>query len=80
MTLICFLSVKDPDNLSKIINEEIVKVVDKLQSNRLSLNLNKSHFILFRRKRVKNSLSEDLIIKNIKIGMTEKNKISWSHY
>ena len=69
-----FLSGKDPDDPIRIINEEIVKVGDKLQLNRLSLNLNKTHFNLFRKKPVKNSLSQDLIIQNIKIGMTEKTK------
>ena len=69
-----FLSGKNPDDLIRIMNEEMVKVVDWLQLNRLSLNLNKTHFILFRRKRVKTSLSEDLIINNIKIGMTERTK------
>ena len=60
-----FLSGKIPDDLIRIMNEEMVKVVVWLQINRLSLNLNKTHFILFRRKRVKTSLSEDLIINNI---------------
>ena len=75
-----FLSGKNPDDLIRIMNEEMVKVVDWLQLNRLSLNLNKTHFILFRRKRVKTSLSEDLIINNIKIGMTERTKFLGSHY
>ena len=52
----------------------MIKVVDWLQINRLSLTLNKTHFILFRRKRVKISLSADLTINNIKIGMTERTK------
>ena len=69
-----FLSGKNPDDLIRIMNEEMIKVVDWLQINRLSLNLNKTHFILFRRERVKISLSADLIINNIKIGMTERTK------
>ena len=67
-----FLSGKKPDDLIRIMNEEMIKVVDWLQINRLSWNLNKTHFILFRRKRVKISLSADLTINNIKIGMTER--------
>ena len=43
-----------------------------LQINRLSLNLNKRHFIVFHRKRAKISLSADLTINNIEIGMAEK--------
>ena len=70
-----FLPGKNPDDLIRIMNEEMIKVVDRLQINRLSLNLNKTHFILFRRKRVvKISLSADLTINNIKIGMTERTK------
>ena len=69
-----FLSGKNPDDLIRIMNEEMVKVLDWLQLNRLSLNLNKTHFILFRRKRVKTLPSETLIISNIKIGMTERTK------
>ena len=74
MSQICFYLEKNPDDLIRIMNEEMVKVVDWLQLNRLSLNLDKTHFILFRRKRVKTSLSEDLIINNIEIGVTERTK------
>ena len=74
MTQTCFYLEKNPDDLIRIMNEEMVKVVDWLQLNRLSLKLNKTHFILFRRKRIKTSLSEDLIINNIKIGMIERTK------
>ena len=69
-----FLSGKDPDDLIRTMNEEMVKVVDWLQINRLSLNLNKTHFILFRRKRVRVSMSIDVIIDNVKIDMVERTK------
>ena len=69
-----FLSGKDPDDLIRTMNEEMVKIVDCLQINRLSLNLNKTHFILFRRKKVRISLSTDLIIHNVKIDMIERTK------
>ena len=65
---------ENPDDLIRTMNEEMVKVVDWLQINRLSLNLNRTHFILFQRKRVKISLSVDLIINNVKIDMIEKTK------
>ena len=39
-----FLSGKDPDDLIRTMNEEMVKVVDWLQINRLSLNLKKNTF------------------------------------
>ena len=65
---------KNPDDLIRIMYEEMIEVVDWLQINRLSLNLNKTHFILFRRKRFKISLSADLTINNIKIDMTDRTK------
>ena len=67
MTQICFY-------LGKIEMTWLELVVDWLQINRLSLNLNKTHFIVFHRKRAKISLSADLTISNIKIGMAEKTK------
>ena len=48
-----FLYRKSPDDLIRIMNEEMVKVVNWLQINRLSLNLNKTHFMVFHRKRAK---------------------------
>ena len=45
-----FLSGKDPNLLVKIMNQEMENVVDWLKLNKLSLNLKKTHFILFRRK------------------------------
>ena len=69
-----FLSGKKTDDLIRMMNEELIKVVDWLQINSLSLNLNKTHFILIRRKRVKISLSADLTINNIKFDMTERTK------
>ena len=69
-----FLSGKYPDNPIRTTNEEMDKVVDWLQINRLSLNLNKTHFILFRRKGVRISLSTDLIINNIQIDMIQRTK------
>ena len=67
-----FLPGKDPNDLIRTMNEEMVKVVDWFQIHRLSLNLNKTHFILFQRKRVCVSMSIDVIIDNVKIDMVEK--------
>ena len=69
-----FFTGKNPDDLIRIMTEEMVKVVNWLQINRMSLNLNKTYFILFRRKRVKISLSADFTINDVKIGMAERTK------
>ena len=64
-----FLSGKNPDDLTRNMNEEMVKVVNWIQINRLFLNMNKTHSIVFHIKRDKISLSAYLTINNIKIGM-----------
>ena len=46
-----FMSGNNPNELIKSMNEEIAKVVQWLNVNKLSLNLKKTHFILFRRPR-----------------------------
>ena len=48
-----FLSGKDPNLLVKIMNQEMENVVDWLKLNKLSLNLKKTHFILFCRRKKK---------------------------
>ena len=55
-------------------NFEITKVVDWLRINKLSLNIKKTHFIIFRRKRGHVHLLSDLKINNVKINMVEKTK------
>ena len=55
-------------------NKEVVKVVDWLKMNRLSLNLKKTHFIIFRRTRGKLLLNKELRIDNKKISLTNQTK------
>ena len=69
-----FLSGKSPDELIHIMNTEIVKVVDWLNINKLSLNLNKTHYIIFRRQRARVVLTVDMIIDNVKISISDKSK------
>ena len=66
-----FLSGKDPDLLVKTMSQEMNHVVDCLKLNKLSLNLKKTHFILFRKQRSKVCLSEELHIDNVKINMVD---------
>ena len=56
-------------------NTEIANVVDWLRINKLSLNLKKTHFMLFRRRRAKMLLDTDLIIDGVTISITEKTKL-----
>ena len=55
-------------------NTEIVKVVDWLKINKLSLNLKKTHFIIFRKSRQKLNLENELFIGGIKIEMKTHTK------
>ena len=48
-----FITGKNPDDLVIKMNAKIVKVVDWLKINKLSLNLKKTHFIIFRKPRQK---------------------------
>ena len=57
-----FLSGRNCDDLINVMNEEMVKIVDWLNANKLSLNLKKTHFMIFRRKRGKVTISNPLIV------------------
>ena len=69
-----FVSGRNPDDLVQIMNEEMIKVVDWLKTNKLSLNLKKTHFVLFRKKRGQIALNNDLIIDNVVINRTNHTK------
>ena len=69
-----FITGQNPDSLIETMNVEMIKVVDWLNINKLSLNLKKTHFIIFRRKREKILLSKSLIMNNVVIEMTENTK------
>ena len=69
-----FLCGNDPDDLIRTMHEEMVKVVDWLQIKRLSLNLNKTHNILFQRKIFRVCFSIAVIINYVQIDMVERSK------
>ena len=43
-----FLSGNNVDELIRIMNNELTKIVDWLDCNKLSLNVSRTHYILFR--------------------------------
>ena len=69
-----FISGKNINEMMDTMNTEMIKVIEWLQANKLSLNLKKTHFIIFRRKRGKILMDKDLIINKEKISMTNKTK------
>ena len=69
-----FLTGTDPDDLVRRMNLEITNVVDWLRVNKLSLNLKKTHFIVFRKTNAKVHIREKLIIDNVNIEMKSSTK------
>ena len=70
-----FLNGRDVNELVTIMNGELLKIVDWLDCNRLSLNVSKTHFILLRFQGMgKPALSEPLIIKYESIKQEYKTK------
>ena len=69
-----FLSGKNPNALIDTMNIEVQKVIQWLRINKLSLNLDKTHFMIFRNCRGRVLLDTELIIDGIKINMVEKTK------
>ena len=69
-----FLTGKDPNELIRTMNVEIKYVIDWLKVNKLSLNLKKTHFIIFQKQRAKLKISEELIIDGEKIASKDSTK------
>ena len=85
-----FLNGRDPNELVTIINGELLNIVDWLDCNRLSLNVSKTHFILFRSQGMRKPVvNESLIIKNESIkqdhqakflGVIMDEKLTWCEH
>ena len=50
MILISFFSHKDPVQLEKLINNELKKISNWFKENKLSLDIDKTNFIMFKNK------------------------------
>ena len=68
------LSGTNPDDLIKLTNTGITKIINLLRINKLSLNLKQTHLMVFRKNRRKIKLKEDVIIYNVKIDFVTKTK------
>ena len=69
-----FLSGKDPETLIAEMNIAIKGVTEWLTINKLSLNIDKTHFMLFKSRNKSIELKGDLIINGVKISRVEKTK------
>ena len=59
-----FISGKDPNELIEVMNDELITILDWLRANRLSLNIDKTHYIIFKKPRSKLILNRQLYIDN----------------
>ena len=69
-----FLFGQKPDVLIETMNTEMVKIIEWLKINKLSLNLKKTHFMIFRRRRGRILLNKKLNVDSVDIEMTDKTK------
>ena len=69
-----FLSGKNPNELIQKMNTEIKHVFDWLQLNKLSINLKKTHYMIFRKRRQKVLVTQDLKINDVIINQVDNTK------
>src|SRR6218665_3020987 len=69
-----FLSHKSLDHLLEIMNSELIIIANWFKANRLSLNLEKTNFIIFSSLRKKLSTIKPLYINEIPIVQTRSSK------
>ena len=69
-----FTAGKNPNSLVNTMNIEVQKVIRWLRINKLSLNLKKTHFMIFRKRGGRVLLDTELRIDGVEIEMVEKTK------
>ena len=70
-----FLTGNDVNQMIKIMNSELQKLVTWMQVNKLSLNVSKTHFIIFRSSKMKNPVfTERLTMNNVDLKQEIKTK------
>ena len=69
-----FMSGKNPDELIHTTNKEMEKIVNWLEINKLTLNIGKTHYMLFRNSHKKAHLTQKLVIRGQEIEMVESTK------
>ena len=69
-----FISGGDPNDLVNTMNKDMIKVIDWLRANKLTLNTDKTHFVLFRRQQKLSNLTQSLIISGQHIAQVKSTK------
>ena len=84
-----FCTGTDLSSVIDIVNHELCLVVDWLNSNKMSLNIDKTHFMIFKPKRKKLNVQKDIIINGCKInevkhtkflGVIIDSELSWKNH
>jgi len=84
-----FLTGTNPDTMIRIINEDMHYIVAWLRANKLTLNVDKTHFMLFSPSRKKYEISENVVIQNSTIehvhftkflGVIIDSNLSWKNH
>ena len=74
MTQISFAPEKNIDSLIDTVNDELKAIVSWLNSNKMSLNVDKTHFMISTTQSKKVSRNHDVIINEIKISEVTSTK------
>ena len=69
-----FIQGKNIDTMCKTMNAELEKLLHWLNINKLSLNVNKTHYMVFHKSRHKVSMCHKLSINNVEINYVDKTK------
>ena len=69
-----FYSHKDPNQLIRVMNCELSKISEWLKVNKLSLNVAKTNYILFRPRQKPITVSDTITLDNIAVQQVE---VSW---
>ena len=83
-----FISGKDIQYMIRILNNELIKITEWLNVNKLALNVSKTHYILFNLSKARNINAEvkinNKIINEVEsakfLGVTLDSKLSWSQH
>jgi hypothetical protein len=69
-----FVSGKNLQDLSNSLNQELPLLIEWLHANRLSINVDKTHVMIFGKKNIANPIPINIQIDGKKLTVLEKNK------
>ena len=73
--MLCIIVYTNFTNLSKIVNTELENVNIWLKANKLTVNIKKTHYMMFHRIRIKLNTHFKILINNNKIDYTHNTKL-----